>query len=266
VSLQLENAGIAMDGRWLVRNVSVTVAPGRVTALVGPNGSGKSTVLRLLAGLWRPTEGRAAFDSEDLAALPRRTLARRVTFVPQDTHIDFAFTVRDIVAMGRHAHLGRFESPRTEDAAAVETALEQADVADLAERFVNELSGGERQRVLIARSLSTEAEVILLDEPTSNLDVDHSLETLSLLRQLAAGGKTVVVALHDLNAVSRWADDAALLSEGSLRAYGAVTEVLREDHVEAVFGVRIERLYSAQGEPVLVFHQRVGRPLDPIRG
>ena len=192
-----------IDGRWLVRDVSLAIEPARVTALVGPNGSGKSTVLRLLAGLWRPTRGRASMDGADLTSMARRLVARRVAFVPQDTHIGFAFSVREVVEMGRHPHVGRFETPGPQDAAAVDAALDRADVTHLADRPVNELSGGERQRVVLARSLATEAEVILLDEPTSNLDIDHSLETLRLLKDLATGGKAVAVALHDLNAVAR---------------------------------------------------------------
>lgn len=258
MSLRLEGAGIRIDGRWLVRDASLEILPGRVTALVGPNGSGKSTVLRLLAGLWRPTEGRATIGDQGFDGLTRRELARRITFVPQDTRVDFAFTVRDIVAMGRHPHLGRFESPTPVDAAAIEAAIERADIGHLADRLVNELSGGERQRVLIARSLATQAEVILLDEPTSSLDVDHTLDTLALLRELTGEGKAVALALHDLNAVARWADYAGLLNEGDLQAFGPVHEVLREELVEPVFSVQVERLHSARGAKTLVFHRRNG--------
>ena len=256
MSLRLEQAGMRIDGRWLVRDVSLSIEPARVTALVGPNGSGKSTVLRLLAGLWRPTNGRAALDGADLAGMARRLIARQVAFVPQDTHVGFAFSVRQVVEMGRHPHVGRFETPGPRDAAAVEAALERADVTHLADRLVNELSGGERQRVVLARSLATEAEAILLDEPTSNLDIDHSLETFKLLKDLANEGKAVAVALHDLNAVERWADHAGLMHAGSLRECGPVRDILRDDLVEPVFGVEVERIHSATGADTLVFHRR----------
>lgn len=263
MSLRLEDAGIRIDGRWLVRSISLEIMSGRVTALVGPNGSGKSTVLRLLAGLWRPAEGRATIGGVAFDGLTRRDLARRIAYVPQDTRVDFAFSVRDIVAMGRHPHLGRFESPTPADAAAIDAALERADVSRLAHRAVNELSGGERQRVMIARSLATQAEVILLDEPTASLDVDHTLETLALLRQLADNGQAVALALHDLNAVARWADHAALLNEGRLQACGPVHEVLREELIEPVFGVRVERLRAASGATTLLFHRRHSEPAGP---
>lgn len=247
-----------IDDRWLVQGISFDVEAGAVTALVGPNGSGKSTILRLLAGLWQTTEGSVELDGSALHKLRRRDAARRLSFVPQDTGIDFGFSVREVVEMGRHPHRGRFESFEESDRQSVAKALEQADVADLADRPVNELSGGERQRVLIARSLATEAEILLLDEPTSNLDIDHGLEVLMLLRRLANEGKSVVVALHDLNAVLRFADCAIVLDSGRVSSRGAPAEVLTEEIVEAVFGVRLERLHREDGSPVLVFHRRDG--------
>ena len=257
--LELRRAGLQIDGRWLVRDVSLEIEPASVTAIVGPNGSGKSTLLRLLGGLWSPTEGSAQLGGSQLRKLPRQALARRVAFVPQDTQIGFGFTVRDVVAMGRHPHIGRFASPGTADTAAVQAALERADAAQLADRLVHELSGGERQRVLIARSLATEADAILLDEPTSSLDIDHSLDVLALLRELACGGKAVAVALHDLNAVARWADRVALMRGGRLQACGAVSDVLEDSLVESVFGARVERMHAADGRAAMLFHRRNGR-------
>jgi iron complex transport system ATP-binding protein len=227
-----------------------------VTTLVGPNGSGKSTILRLLSGLWQATEGCVELDGTPLRKMRRRDVARRLSFVPQDTGIDFGFSVQEVVEMGRHPHRGRFESFEDSDRRSVARALEQADVAELAARPVNELSGGERQRVLIARSLATEAEILLLDEPTSNLDIDHGLEVLTLLRRLANEGKSVVVALHDLNAVMRFADRAIVLDGGRISVEGPPAEVLTEGSVAAVFGVRLERLQRQDGSPVLVFHRR----------
>lgn len=256
MSLRLDGAGLRIGPRYLVRDVSLEVAPARITALVGPNGAGKSTVLRLLAGLWRPTTGRAAIEGADLAHLPRRRLARRISFVPQETRIDIPFTVQELVMMGRHPHLGRFDAPGPEDEEAVAGALARADVTHLADRLVTELSGGERRRAVIARSLATGSNVILLDEPTANLDIDHVIETLTLLRSLAASGATIAIALHDLNAVARWADVVAVLDTGRLQACGPPAEVLDDDLVASVFGVQVERITAADGSPTLVFHRR----------
>ncbi len=256
MSLRLARAGLRIGTRHLVRDVTLDVAPARITALVGPNGAGKSTVLRLLAGLWRPTEGHATLDRADLWRLPRQLLARRISFVPQETRIDVAFTVQELVMMGRHPHLGRFDTPGSADAAAVADAMTRADVVHLADRPVTELSGGERRRAVIARSLATGSNVILLDEPTANLDIDHVIETLTLLRALAASGATIALALHDLNVVAQWADEVVVLHAGRLHAAGPPEQMLEADLLASVFGVRVERLTARDGRSTLVFHRR----------
>jgi iron complex transport system ATP-binding protein len=253
--LELREAGVEVDGRWLVRNASLVLRPGHLTALVGPNGSGKTTLLRLLSGLWRPSEGRALLDDEDLNAIKRRELARRVAFTPQDTHLAFAFTVRDVVTMGRHPHLGRFEREGEVDRRAVEEALVRADVVHLADRFVTELSGGERQRVIIARSLATQADAIILDEPTANLDIAHALDVLDLCRKLADDGKTIALAIHDLNLAARYASTVALVYAGAIAAVGAPHEVLSDAGIRNVFGVRAERAHAPGGEIVFFFQR-----------
>ncbi len=264
MSLCLDGAGLRIGARHLVRDVTVAAAPGRITALVGPNGAGKSTALRLLAGLWRPTSGHAALDGTRLSQLSRRVLAQRISFVPQETGIDVPFTVRELVTMGRHPHLGRFDAPGPADAEAVDAALSRADVAHLADRFVTELSGGERRRAVIARSLATGSGALLLDEPTANLDIDHVIETLTLLRALADSGTTIALALHDLNIVARWADEVTVLRDGRLRAAGPPASVLDDDLVASVFGVRVERLAAGDGRSTLVFHRGEARPPPTI--
>jgi len=253
VSLTLDGAGVAIDGRWLVRGLDLAVSPGAFTAFVGPNGSGKTTALRLLGGVRTPSEGRVLLDGADIRRFGRRALAQRVTFVSQDTHVAFAFTVRDVVAMGRHAHLGRFEREGAADRRAIDEAMARCDVAQFAARPVNELSGGERQRVLIARSLATEASHVLLDEPTASLDIAHALDVLALCQTLARDGRAIGVAMHDLNAALRHADETVLLDRGRVAGAGPTSTVLTPEAVRRVFGVRVEQATDTATRPVLVF-------------
>src|SRR5262249_2042502 len=181
-------------------------------------GSGKSTLLRSLAGLWRVDEGSVLLGGRSLDALRRAEVAREITYVPQESQFQFDFTVREIVLMGRYPHRGRFDRETSEDHKSADDALKRADIAHLAASSVMRLSGGKNERVLIARSPATRAHILLPDEPTANLDVDHSLDVLALCRSLANEGHAVAIATHDLNAVCRFADQVALLDYGRLIA------------------------------------------------
>lgn len=261
--LQLENAGVIGAGCWMVRDVTFQLAPGALTALVGPNGSGKTTTLRLLAGLIMPSEGTVRLDDRNVRDFAPRDLAKRVTYVPQDTHLDFEFTVREIVAMGRHAHLGRFQGEGAHDREIIRQAMERTDIQRLANRSVTELSGGERQRVVIARSLATEADAVLLDEPTASLDIAHALDILALCRSLAAEGKAICLAIHDLNAAARFADRIGLMAGGSLVALGPSEEIFTPERVASVFGVAVQTAVTPDGSRHFVF--RRGDGSDPLQ-
>jgi iron complex transport system ATP-binding protein len=250
-----ENIVVRRGGRTILDRVSVAIRPGTFLSIVGPNGSGKSSLLRALAGIWEISEGSIRIDGKALSEYGRRELAQKVAFVPQDTRMDFAFTVEEIVAMGRHPRRGRFDAAGAEDRRAIEEALERCDIAGLRRRFVTTLSGGERQRVAIARSLAVEPEIVLLDEPTASLDVQHSLEVLDLCRALSDAGKSIVLATHDLNAVARYTTEVALIEAGRIAYCGDREGVLTSNVLERVFGVRAELLQSAGGHPVYVFHR-----------
>ncbi len=251
----LENVGYEIEGRWLVRNVNVSLKAGNFISLIGPNGSGKTTLLRLMTGLLTPGEGEVKLNNKQLNEYTRREIAQNITFVPQDTHIDFAFTVKEVVTMGRHPHLGKFGRETAKDREAVNEALERADVADLSNRYATELSGGERQRVIIARSLATEADVLLLDEPTANLDIAHAIDVLELCRKLANEGKTVCIALHDINASARYSNEVILMNKGEIISQGLTENVLKEDTLNEVFQVCSDRTQSADGKPIFTFYR-----------
>lgn len=253
--LALRDAGICIDGHWLVRNATVEVRPGNLTVFVGPNGSGKSTLLRLLCGLWEPTEGSAELEGKGLRRWRAREIAKRIAFVQQSSQLHYAFTVREVVAMGRYPHERRLRKPNPADAVSVEEAMDRTDVSALAERCVNQLSGGELQRVLLARCLATEADHILLDEPTSNLDLAHALDVLALCRDLARAGRAIAMAIHDLGAALRHADQAIVLSQGTVTATGAVSEVLTPGRIEDVFQVSAEPVESGSGSRGFLFRR-----------
>ncbi len=257
--LETRNASVSRGGRKILSDITVLLERGQLLGIVGPNGSGKSSLLRTLAGLWRPSSGEALLDGRSLSTWPRRELARRVTFVPQDTRVDFAFTVQELVSMGRYPHRGRFSPETNADRTAVESAMRQCDVEALEHRHANTLSGGELQRVLIARSLAVEPDFILLDEPTSSLDVEHSLDVLDVCRALSRAGKAVAITTHDLNTIARYASSVVLLNAGSLVAQGPGDGVLTPAALGSVFNVDAEILSSRDGGRFFLFRNRRDR-------
>lgn len=225
--------GIGTDA---VSDATFAVAPGQLRALLGPNGSGKSTLLKVMLGELTPSRGQVTYEGQPVREWKRRALARRVAFVPQAEPLAFPMTVRELVAMGRYPHVGVLGRATTSDTEAVERALAQAGVTDLADRPIPHLSGGERQRARIARALAQEPATLVLDEPTASLDMHFEMETFELLRDLTFGcGLTVVVATHNLNLASRFASDILLMSQGRVEADGPPSDVFTHDTLERVF-------------------------------
>ncbi|MFB6296644.1 MAG: ATP-binding cassette domain-containing protein [Halobacteriales archaeon] len=229
----VEDVSVSLGGVSVLDSVSLSVERGDLLGLIGPNGAGKTTLLRTMNGLLDPAEGAVSIAGEDVAALSAGEASRRVATVPQDTTLSFEFSVREVVAMGRHPHRDRLG--RDGDESAVDRALERASVADLADRAITEVSGGERSRVLLARALAQDTPLLLLDEPTASLDVNHQVRTLELLEGLIAEGKAAVAAIHDLDLAARYCDELALLSEGRIVARGPPEEVLEAGALGAAF-------------------------------
>ena len=222
----------------VVRDLDLEVPSGKVTVVVGANACGKSTLLRGLARLLRPRSGSVLLDGEAIHRMPTRQVARTLGLLPQDPIAPEGVTVADLVGRGRHPHHGAFGRWTSEDEAAVAEALVLTDTLDLADRVVDELSGGQRQRVWIAMALAQGTDLLLLDEPTTYLDVAHQVEMLDLLAELnARRGTTIVMVLHDLNLAARYADHLVALHTGRIVAEGTPRQVVTEDLVRAVFGL-----------------------------
>ncbi|MFD3558798.1 ABC transporter ATP-binding protein [Streptomyces sp. NPDC058686] len=229
---------LAYEDRTVVHDLDLAVPDGRVTVIVGPNACGKSTTLRALGRLLRPKSGSVLLDGEALTKLPTKQIAQQIGLLPQTPVAPEAITVADLVARGRQPHQRWWQQWSDADERAVTEAMERTDVAALAERSVDELSGGQRQRVWIAMALAQETELLLLDEPTTYLDIAHQVEVLDLVRQLNHDkGRTVVLVLHDLNQAARYADHLVAMKSGRIVAEGPPAEVVTADLVREVFGL-----------------------------
>jgi iron complex transport system ATP-binding protein len=239
--------------RNAVDGVSFDAAGGRLTALAGPNGSGKSSIVRAMIRRADIASGLITIDGIDISTLPPAELARRVAVVPQREDAAFPIQVREYVALGRYPHLGLWRTATKVDESAVDDALDQAGVADLAGRDTDALSGGEWQRVRIARALAQKAPTLVLDEPTTFLDVAHEMAIFELLSSLARSGLAVLLVSHQLNLVARFADTIVLLNEGKIAMNGTPADVMKADRLEAIYGwpVVITR-DPAIGAPALV--------------
>ncbi len=238
--LSLKNVGFRYGKSWALRDLDLTICPGEIWGVLGPNGSGKSTFLKVLNGLLTPQEGEVMLKNRPLSGYSRAGLAREVAMVAQENHFRFSFSALEVVLMARFSHLGwfQFEGPR--DMEAANEALEVTHCLDLAERSINELSGGEKQRVLIARALAQEPTVILLDEPTSFLDLQYKKEIFSLISSLTHNrGMSVLVVSHDIDLAAQFCDKMVMLKDGNIHSTGAPNEVITASNVETVYGCSV---------------------------
>jgi len=244
---------VVRGSRLILDSATIAMNHGEITAILGPNGSGKSTLLRVLGGLWRPARGTVTLADQPMAHMSRPEIARRVSFLPQETHCEFAFTVEEVVGMGRHPHRGTFAPASERDHRAIDNAIVRCDIDHLRTRTIDRLSGGERQRVAIARCLAAEPTVLLLDEPTAYLDLEHALSVLALCRSLASSGTAIAFATHDLGAAARYATAVVLLHGGRIVCSGSPAEVLTPARCREVFSVDMHIVSTADGRPAFVF-------------
>jgi len=251
--LKIDVLSVAYGDKVVLRNISFDVQPGQILALIGPNGAGKSTLIRATSGVIPVKSGGVSVDGQDITGLSHAQRARILAVVPQARQLGGAFTVEQAVMMGRTPYLNWLGQEGEADKAAVHLALEQTCLDTFADRQIANLSGGEQQRVLLARALAQSTPVLLLDEPTNHLDLQHQTNLLSLVRRLAQENQlAVLMALHDLNLVSFFADRVALLVKGELRKLGTPKEVIRAETISAAYRTPVEVVpHPVTGAPII---------------
>ncbi len=236
-TLESLDLGYNIKGKQLLSGVSVRARPGQLIGVIGPNGAGKSTLLRALAGAIRPVFGEIRLLGVNVRDVPSAERARAIALVPQIAPFTLGFTCLELVLMGRYPHIGRFHIEGAKDGRIAREAMWETETEHFASRTLETLSGGERQRVFIARAFAQQPRVLLLDEPTSNLDVLHQLRVLGLVKKRTMEGMAAIAAVHDLNLAARYCDSLILLSEGKLIAEGTPAEVMTADNIRHVYGV-----------------------------
>jgi len=233
MSFDIHDLTYCIDSHPLIQEISLSFHSGILYGILGPNGSGKSTLLKTMSGIWKPTKGRIIWQGADLSQFSRIAMSQTLSLVPQNPPLYFDFDVYSMVTMGRYAHGCRTPEARHR----VEDSLRRVDAWQLRDQLLSQLSGGERQRIYIARALATEAPILLLDEPTSYLDLRHQLEIWHLLRLLVTEGKLVIVAVHDLLAAQRFCDQLVVLNRGRCQTSGTYADIITPDLLQEVFGV-----------------------------
>lgn len=228
---------VHLSGKLILDRISFSAEHGDLIAVIGPNGSGKTTLLRAIGGLLDDHQGSIFIDGVDIASIDPRLMGTKIAFVPQTPPETHNFTTADIVSMGRYPHTSRFQIDSSNDDEFIEAAMAATDVLDLRHSKVSELSGGERQRVFIARALAQNTSIIVMDEPTANLDIQYQLKILKLMREYTNRGVCVVTAIHDLSLASRYADKLILLKEGQIISSGLPQDVLVSENIKASYGI-----------------------------
>ncbi len=236
-AISAQDIAYEIEGNTLLDGVDLHADRGQLVGLIGPNGAGKSTLLRTISGILRYRSGEVRLEGEDLRSLSPKEVAANLALVPQIAPYTYGFTSLELVLMGRYPHLGRFQIEGREDERIARDAMRLTETEQFADRTLDTLSGGERQRVFVARALAQQPRILLMDEPTANLDILHQLKVLDLVRQLVADGLTAIAAIHDLNMAARYCDKLVLLNRGRVLAVGSPEEVLTPETIESAFDV-----------------------------
>ncbi len=238
--LQVNNLAFRYGKKEVLKNINMSIKPGTFISIIGPNGSGKSTLLKNISTYLKPQKGIILLDSVEITKQPRRELSKKISFVPQNTSLEFDFKVKDMVMMGRHPYIKKLKGETLDDVKVVERAMLYTNISMLSHRMFNELSGGEKQRVILAQALAQEPKILLLDEPVSHLDLQHQIEILDLIKKMSIiESLTVIAVLHDLNMASSYSDYIVMLKEGSIVYEGVPETVLNQQNIAEVFNINV---------------------------
>jgi len=265
--LKIDRVQFYYEARKVLDEISFEAGEGEFIGLIGPNGSGKTTLLKIIDGILRPKVGSVYLDCKRISELDPKELARELAMVPQTADLSFDLKVFDVVMMGRYPYLGKLSLEREVDEEKVRFWMKLTNTLHLAERSIKEISGGERQRVLVARALAQEPRILLLDEPTSNLDVCYQIEIMNLLKELVEKlGLTIICAIHDLNLAARYSDKIILINGGKIKGIGRPIEVLTKENLRDVFKIEAKIEFDQDSKSLTIIPiKTVGRELEERR-
>jgi len=241
---ELNHISFNYADRKVIDDISLALVPGKFYGIIGPNGSGKTTMVDLLSRHRFPAEGRISYNGRALSSFSKKELSREIALVPQNFYINFPFTVKEIVMMGRYPHIPRFAAPSSDDLNILQNVMQLTEINEFADRYITELSGGERQRVVFARALAQDTPVLILDEATSSLDINFSINLLNIAEQrVKQNGDTVVAVMQDINLAAGYCDYLVFMSHGRIAAHGETDSVLSPETLRSVFNVEA-RVYQ----------------------
>ncbi len=257
MGFNLQNISFAYGSKRVLSSISLTIEPGRFYGIIGPNGCGKTTLLDLMIRHRLPVEGAITYNRRDLAGYSKRDLSRQIALVPQNFYINFPYTAREIVMMGRYPYIPRFSAPAPEDHAVVDSIMEKTGTVDFRRRRITDLSGGERQRVVFARALAQDTPVLMLDESTSNLDINYTLNLLGIVRRrVLAEKRTAVAVLQDINLAAMFCDELIFMKQGQIFIHGATDTVLNRETLRSVFNVEAQIAFNDFSESTQVVFRK----------
>lgn len=243
--LEINNIDFSYNEKSVLKDISLSISKGEFLSIIGPNGSGKSTILKLITKLNTPNKGEILLNNVNIKDINQRDLAKSISLVPQNTYIEYEFSVKELITMGRFPYKKRFERESKDDYAIVNKAMERTNTKYLEDRLITEISGGETQRVTIARALAQETDIILLDEPTSFLDINHQIEILNLLRDLnKEEKKTILLVIHDINLAARYSDRIMILKDGLVMDIGQPEDVITKENILKAYNLKAEIEYN----------------------